>query len=98
MFGKFRRDETTIYDEPIARVLADMETYGPDAPEYPQLVERLAELSKIQSENRKKRISPDTLAIVLGNLAGILIIVAYEQKHVMNSKGLNFIKPKEPRI
>jgi hypothetical protein len=38
------------------------------------------------------------MAIVVGNILGILVIVAYEQKHVMVSKGLGFvIKAKEPR-
>lgn len=91
MFGKFRRVETTVYDQPIKRVLDEMEAYGPDSPEWPMLVDRLEELSKLKAEYRPKRVNPDTRAIVLGNLAGILIIVAYEQKHVMTSKAVGFI-------
>jgi hypothetical protein len=33
--------------------------------------------------------------MILGNLMGILVIVAYEQKHVMTSKGFSqLIRPK----
>ncbi len=98
MFGKFRRDEQTIYDDPIIRILTEMDDYGPDSEEYLTLLPHLERLSKLKAETSPKRISPDTMVIVAGNLLGILIIVAYEQKHVMTSKGLGFIKPKEPRI
>ena len=85
----------SIVDEPIERILADMETYGPDSPEYDKLVRYLERLKDVKANERQHfLVSPDTIALVLGNLAGILIIVAYEQKHVMTSKAMGFIKPK----
>ena len=97
MNWKFWQEKPSIYDEPIAAVLTEMNTYGPDSPEYPALLANLERLSSMKTNTKNiMRISPDTLAIVAGNLMGILIIVAYEQSHPMTSKGLNFIKPKNP--
>ncbi|MET0786521.1 MAG: hypothetical protein ABWY25_07445 [Paenisporosarcina sp.] len=75
-----------------------MNTYGPDSPEYSALIDHLDRLNRMK-EQSGRRPSPDAMAVVAGNLLGILIIVAYEQKHVMVSKGLGFVlKPKESRI
>lgn len=94
MFGRITKNDS-ILDEPIASVLREMEMTGPDTDEFPALLSYLERLSRLKTEKRQSRVSPDTIAIVVGNLVGILIIVAYEQKHVMVSKGLGFIlKPK----
>lgn len=95
MFGLFVRKEAHILDAPIVKVLTELETYGPETPEYKIAIKHLDRLMKLKAKDSPKRISPDTMAIVVGNLFGILIVVAYEQKHVLVSKGLNFIlKPK----
>jgi hypothetical protein len=43
-------------------------------------------------DSKPKRVSPDTLAAVAGNLLGIIVIVGYENKHVITSKALSFLK------
>jgi hypothetical protein len=94
----FVERKPSILDEPIERVLNEMNTYGPDSPEYAALVDHLERLNRMKASNVPNRPSPDAVLIVAGNLLGILIIVAYEQKHVMVSKALGFVmKTKEPR-
>jgi len=94
MFGRTARADT-ILDAPIQRVLVELEEQGPDSQEYPALLSYLERLMRIKTDNRRERVSLDNLTLVAGNLLGILVIVAYEQKHVMVSKGLGFIlKPK----
>lgn len=94
---KFWQASGSIYDAQIERVLSDMEMFGPESEEYPKLLAHLKALHAMKAEEKPKfRISPDTLAIVGGNLLGILIIVAYEQTHPMVSKGLNYVKPQTP--
>lgn len=85
----FQRKPSKL-DGPINKVLDDMTVYGPDSPEYLNLMNHLERLTKMQRHERRS-VSPDTMAIVVGNLLGILTIVAYEQKHVMVSKGLGMI-------
>ncbi len=40
---------------------------------------------------KKRRISPDTLLIVFGNIIGILLILSYEHLGVITSKALGFV-------
>lgn len=96
MIGKFRKKEPTIFDEQITAILDEMHEFGPNSEEYEKLLEYLQKITSIKADaSPSKRVSPDTVLMVLGNLFGILIIVAYEQKHVLTSKGVGFIlKPK----
>lgn len=81
-------------DVPIMQVLDAMKEMQPDHEEYPLMIshlERLVELKK----KKKQPISLDNALVVAGNLLGILVIVAYEQKHVFVSKAQGLIlKPK----
>lgn len=92
---RFWETKRSVVDEPISRVLTELNTYDPDSPEFEKQLRYLERLQEMKAgERRHFAVSPDTIALVLGNLAGILIIVAYEQKHVMTSKAMGFIKPK----
>lgn len=97
MNWKFWVKTSDIYDEPINKVLEEMRTYGADTPEFQQQLEHLERLTELKAKTAKsRRISPDTAFVVLGNLAGLALLGAFEQKHVMNSKGMSWIKPKQP--
>ena len=91
----WKRDKTSIFDAPIAQVLDEMKVHHPETKEYRQLVKHLNQLMKMKQQGKRRPPSTDTMLIVAGNLLGILAIIAYEQKHVMASKGMGFIlKPK----
>jgi hypothetical protein len=82
-------------DELIKNVESDMLDCPPESEEYKALLESLERLRKLKDNNRPKRLDRNTILLVAGNLLGILVIVVYEQKHVMTSKGLReIIKPK----
>lgn len=92
MLFRKRRKLEPLLDPVIDRILDDMHMLGPTAEEYPQLLEELEKATKLHNSlSRSWKVSPDTVALVLGNLFGILIIVAYEQKNVITSKGLGFV-------
>lgn len=92
----WRREKPSVFDEPIKRVLDDMALYGPTAEEYPGLVTKLKELTEAKDvQVRKWKVSPDTLAIVLGNIAVVLVVVGYEHAHVVTSKATTYtLRPK----
>lgn len=97
MTGRFRKEEDHSLDAPIEAVLNEMQLYGPDTEEFTKNLGHLERLYRLKGENNPKdRLSRDTMAIVLGNLAGILIVVAYEQRHVMTSKAFGFTLKKNP--
>lgn len=73
------------------KILDDLATYSPTDPEYWDLIEHLERLTNLQTDARPQKASRDALIMVAGNLLGILVIVAYEQKHVFVSKASSFI-------
>ena len=91
MFKRKASKETQTINEIIDSVTADMLVYGPDSEEYKNLLDYFERLTALKTINRPARVSRDQIALVFGNILGILIIVAYEQKHVLNSKSLGFI-------
>lgn len=93
MLKPFKPEQPTALDDEIKSVLDEMSRKGPLSEEYPQLMKSLERLYELKTKNRRERVSRDTMFIVGGNLAGILLIAAYEQYHPMMSKGMSFIKP-----
>ena len=97
MFGFRTKDEKPhALDPAIAKILESMETFGPEDDEWPQLMESLERLTKLKDRKERKQVSPDTLAVVVGNLAAVLIVVAYEQKHVITTKAFGLTLKRDP--
>ncbi len=95
MLRRFRNEKPSPVDDHIKIILDEMLLSGPDSEEYPKLLNGLERLYTLKAKERRQPVSSDTIALVAGNLMGILLIVAYEQKHVMTSKGFgHIIKPK----
>lgn len=95
MLERFFNEKPSIFDPLIIHVIEQMHEYGPEEPEYSKMVEYLDRLTQMKAQQRRNRVSPDTIVLAAANILGILVIVAYEQKHVMTSKGLGFVmKPK----
>jgi len=89
MFKKSPKPKTAL-DKAIDNVLREMEDNSADSKEFAQMTKQLVKLSKLR-EQSQRRVSPDTIAVVTGNLAGILFIVAHERTHVITSKAINFV-------
>ena len=95
MLRIFKKNEPQPVDDLIRDVLNKMNATEVDTEEYPKLMVLLERLYELKTKQRRAPVSSDTIALVAGNLMGILLIVAYEQKHVMTSKGFgHIIKPK----
>lgn len=82
-------------DKGLERVIDDiltrMSTTSADSKEYAAMSDRLVQLYELKKYDASRRVSPDTLVIVAGNLLGILMIVNYEKMNVMSSKALNLL-------
>lgn len=76
----------------INRVLLSMEASAPDSPEYEKLVDRLSELHALKVNNTKNGLSKDTLATIIANIAGILLILQYERVNIVGTKALAFVQ------
>lgn len=91
MLNKFRKEVASIYDEPITKVLEELREQPVESKEYEAAMRHLETLHKLKAEKVRKPVSADTMWQVAGTLAGILAIVAYEQKHVITTKAIGFI-------
>lgn len=91
MFGKEPKVEAVKLDEIKQRLLDEMISYGPGTPEFTRNRKEFEKIKKLQKTESKQR--PDSNTIFLGcvHLLGIVVIVAYEQKHVFASAAKNFI-------
>lgn len=85
----FRKEKTEL-DKAIDAIHVSMREYGPESPEYPHLVKHLESLTKLKHET-SRRVTPDMVLLVAGNLLGIVVIVAYEKKDVFASAAKNFV-------
>jgi hypothetical protein len=94
MFKK-KSSEPSKLEEAIDTLFEEMAGQHGYDPDYAKMVTQMDTLYKLKEVDAKidtgKRVSRDTWAIVIGNLAGILIIVGHERAHVVTSKALNFM-------
>lgn len=84
-------ERSSVLDGTINRVIEQMARQMPDSEEYSKLLTSLERLITLRNEEPRNRISMDTLVIVTANILGILIIVGYEQGHVVASRGLGLL-------
>lgn len=75
----------------ISRLIEEMDTYGPNTPEYTEAFEHLEKIYALKTTSSPKQIDPNTMLLVGGNLMGILIIVIYESRGALVSKATSFI-------
>lgn len=79
-------DADAPIDEQITSILDEMTVVGVSSDDYPKYIGYLERLSAIKAKRRRDPLSRDAIAHIFGNLMGILIIVGYEQKHVLSSR------------
>lgn len=91
MFNKKISQNDQSLNDAIAHLLSEMAGYDGHTDEYSAMADQLEKLYKIQALKKEDRVKPDTLALIAGNLAGIVLIVGHERAHVVTSKALAFV-------
>lgn len=98
MIKLFKRDKTeaTSTQELIDAANSALFGMDVDSEEYSKTLDQIERLHKLASREKEgRRVSPDTLALVLGNLVGIIIILNFEKVNVIGTKAIGMIvKPK----
>lgn len=84
-------DNPATINDVIDLVQTQMLSLDADSEEFNTLNNQLEKLYKLKTTNKSFRVSPDTLAIIGGNLLGIALILGYERAHVVTSKALSFV-------
>ena len=85
---KIKNEEDSIFNKKEDRLLKKKE-FELKALEFELRKEEFN--FKKREASRKDRFSPDTLLMVGGNLAGILLILNFEKLNVVTSKALSFV-------
>lgn len=88
MFDAKPNEDDKLQDA-IDEVYSEMAGSQSDSDEYAKMVDQLSKLYKLR--RNPDRVSLDTLAIVLGNLLGIILIVGHERAHIVTSKAIGFV-------
>lgn len=90
MFNKKEDPVRELLDENIVELLQLLKVTASDDPEYPKTREELEKLYALRDASPES-VNPNTLLLVGGNLAGILMIIGFEKSHVMTTKALAFL-------
>lgn len=85
------KKEKTMLEKEIEEVLLDMKNMCVDSDEYEVALDHLSTLYEIKSKEKKWNVSPDTMAVVVANLLGIILILKHEELNVITSKAMNFV-------
>lgn len=84
-------NKKTKLEKVVESILDDMSKYEANSDEYNDMANNLEKLLKAKSYEKQKGISPDTMAIVIGNLIGIVLILKHEKVDIITSKALGFV-------
>lgn len=91
MFKLFtKKDRSSSLEKEIEAVIKKMSALEPDSKEYTAIADNLEKLYSAKSKDNS-RISPDTIAIIAGNLLGIVLILGYEKTNIVTSKAMGFV-------
>lgn len=86
-----KKDKRNKLEKEIESVLAKMSLVEPSTDEYQSMTKNLEVLYKAKSYEKDRHISADTIAVVVGNLVGIILILYYEKADIITSKALGHI-------
>lgn len=82
--------KNTKFDEEVDRLMGELAKWPVNSDNYQTALEALERLYELKGK-KKFNVSPDTVAVVVGNLAGIVLILNHERLHVVSSKALGFV-------
>lgn len=86
-----KQDKRSNLQEAIDSALSVMSELEPFSDEYSAIASNLEKLYRARDLENIRGISPDTIAIIAGNLFGIGLILGYERMNVITSKALGFV-------
>jgi hypothetical protein len=94
MLEKFtKKDKRTNLEKRIAEVEDYLMSISPESKDYSTAVENLERLYKAKAnlEERKLKISPDTIAVGVFGIIQILMILNHEKTDIITSKAFGYI-------
>lgn len=97
MFNLRRKEEPSALAPVIEDLVSELKGTDGDDENYRTIADNLKIVLEAKAlEPRKRELDPNTIAVVAGNLAGIVLVLMFEMRgNVIASKAMNLInKPK----
>lgn len=85
------KEDRMTFDEEVDRVLKDLRARKPDSAEYETVVKNLKVLCEARGIKTNRSVSTDALIAAGVNILGILVILNYEQVHVITTKAISLV-------
>jgi hypothetical protein len=91
-----RKAQPSVLDPVIEDLVSELKGFDGTDENYRTAADNLKILLEAKAlEPKKREIDPNTIAVVAGNIAGIVLILSFERGNVITSKALSLInKPK----
>ncbi len=87
----FNRDKRTELDKRIDEGLGELSNLSITSENYDQAAKNVEILCKARSYEKPRKVSPDALLSAIVSVGSIVLILGYEQAHVITSKAFHFI-------
>lgn len=90
-----RKDKRSLLEKEVHSLLTKLSTMDSASEEYGKVLRHLETLQTCLTDEKKVKseyvISPDTIAIIAGNLLGIALILSFEKANVLTTKAIGFV-------
>lgn len=83
--------KTSKLDDVEDRLVQELLVQDPTSTVFSDALEHFERVVELRSKKDRWRVSPDTMAVVAGNLIGIVIMVKYERFNVITSKAKDML-------
>lgn len=86
-----KKDKRSYLEVEIDNLLKTMLTMDPCSEDYKAISENLERLYRLKAVDSNKTVSADTIALIAGNLIGLVLIMSFEKTNVITTKALGFV-------
>ena len=73
------------------KALSELTNFSADDAEYERMIVHVKTLTELIDLEKSEKVSPNTVALILGNIGVALLVIGYESKNVVTSKVLSFL-------
>jgi hypothetical protein len=91
-----KSNESLLLEKALDRAIRDLGNHAVGSEEYSKTLDHVVTLHKMLVEEKTPSMSKDTMAVVGGNLLGILMIIKHEFVNVVTSRAVGLLL--KPRI
>lgn len=86
-----KKDKRTALDKEIDAILEAMKKENPDTEAYTSATKNLEVLYKAKLSEKKDKVSKNTILLVGGNIAVVLLGLYFERFNVITTRALNYV-------